>query len=145
MIRVWYSNQLEKLSERLTENLKLGDGGLGSSLFAMPPVVVPNRNIETYLRYEIARGAGIAAGLNFYVPERFQDELLSRCKDREPEPRRLHSAVVRAYFLDLLSDQPSRDSSRSLPDAVRSYLDAAGDNRDARDLHRFQLAGAWRG
>ncbi len=87
------------------------------------------------------RGAGIAAGLNFYVPERFQDELLSRCQDREPEPRRLHSAVVRAYFLDLLSDQPSRDSSRSLPDAVRSYLDAAGDNRDARDLHRFQLAG----
>ncbi|MGO9465304.1 MAG: exodeoxyribonuclease V subunit gamma [Isosphaeraceae bacterium] len=141
MIRVWYSNQLEKLSERLIENLKLGDDGLGGSLFAMPPVVVPNRNIETYLRYEIARGAGIAAGLNFYVPERFQDELLSRCQDREPEPRRLHSAVVRAYFLDLLSDQPSRDSSRSLPDAVRSYLDAAGDNRDARDLHRFQLAG----
>ncbi len=79
--------------------------------------------------------------MNFYVPERFQDELLSRRKEQKPEPRRLHSAVLRAFFLDLLSDQTGRDSSRSLPDAVRSYLDAAGDNHDARDLHRFQLAG----
>jgi len=141
MIHVWYSNQLEKLAERLIGNLNAGDGTSGGSLFSMPPVVVPNRNIETYLRYEIARGAGIAAGLRFYVPERFQDELLSRRKEQQPEPRRLHSALLRAFFLDLLSDQTGMDSSRSLPDAVRSYLDAAGDNHDARDLHRFQLAG----
>jgi exodeoxyribonuclease V gamma subunit len=140
MIRVWYSNQLEKLAGQLIGNLKPGDSTSGGSLFSMPPVVVPNRNIETYLRYEIARGAGIAAGLNFYVPERFQDELLSQCKDQDPAPRRLHSAVLRAFFLDLLSDETGVDSSRSLPDAVRSYLDAAGNNRDARDLHRFQLA-----
>jgi exodeoxyribonuclease V gamma subunit len=141
MICVWYSNQLEKLAERLMCNLKPGDSTAGGSLFSMPPLVVPNRNIETYLKYEIARGTGIAAGLNFYVPERFQDELLSRCQEKQPEPRRLHRAVLRAFLLDLLSNQTGMDSSRSLPDAVRSYLDAAGDNHDARDLHRFQLAG----
>ncbi len=56
MIRVCYSNQLETLAERLVGNLKPGDITAVGSLFSMPPVVVPNRNIETYLRYEIVRG-----------------------------------------------------------------------------------------
>ena len=47
-------------------------------LFEMPPIIVPNRNIETYLKYEIARGAGIAAGLKFQVTEKFLDELLEK-------------------------------------------------------------------
>jgi exodeoxyribonuclease V gamma subunit len=141
MIRVWCSNQLEKLAERLIGNLKSGDNPSGFSLFAMPPIVVPNRNIETYLRYDIARGAGIAAGLNFYVPERFQDELVSTREARVPEPRRLHSAALRAFLLDILSDQADVSRAPGLPDAVRSYLDAAGDNDAARELRRFQLAG----
>jgi exodeoxyribonuclease V gamma subunit len=142
MIRVWYSNQLEKLAGRLMGNLGLGDSASSGCLFSMPPIVVPNRNIETYLKYEIARGAGIAAGLNFYVPEQFQDELLALCQGRQqPERRRLHTALLRACLLDILSDQENPGSAPGLPDAVRSYLDAPGDHRDARDLHRFQLAG----
>jgi exodeoxyribonuclease V gamma subunit len=143
MIKVWYSNQLEQLAERLIANLKLrnGDSTSNFSLFALPPIVVPNRNIETYLRYEIARGAGIAAGLNFHVPERFQDELLSLCKSRQPELKRLHSAALRSFFIDILGDRTGSETVSALPDAVRSYLDAPGDHRDARDLHRFQLAG----
>ncbi len=141
MIRVWYSNQLEKLAKRLIGNITPGGGTSGRSLFAMPPIVVPNRNIETYVKYEIARGAGIAAGLNFFVLERFQDELLGRCEHREPELRRLHTAMLRAFLLDVLSDPIGTNGAPALPDAVRSYLDAAGDDREARDLHRLQLAG----
>jgi exodeoxyribonuclease V gamma subunit len=142
MIRVWYSNQLEELAGRLIANLKLGDSLSGFSLFAMPPIVVPNRNIETYLRYQIACGAGVAAGLNFYVPDGFQDELLMRREKEQPEPKRLHTAVLRAFLLDVLSDQTNVDQrAAALPDTVRAYLDSAGLDHNARDLHRFQLAG----
>ena len=55
---------------------------LTSRLFAMPPIIVPNRNIETYLKYEIARGAGIAAGLKFQMTEQFLDRLASSNKGR---------------------------------------------------------------
>ena len=44
----------------------------------MPPIIVPNRNIATYLKYEIARGAGIAAGLKFQMTEEFLESLIRR-------------------------------------------------------------------
>jgi len=136
MIRVCYSNRLEKLAERLAANLESGETP-GRSLFSMPPIVVPNRNIETYLRYEIARETGIAAGLNFQVPETFLSELLSPTTIEKPTPRLLHGAVLRAFFLDILSDDAARPP---LPEAVQAYLSASGDDPAARDLHRFQLA-----
>jgi len=141
MIRVWYSNQLEKLAERLIGNLKPGDSTSGGSLFSMTRVVVPNRNIETYLKYEIARGEGIAAGLNFQVTETFLGELLPPGTEEEPAPSLLHGAALRAFFLDLFSEDSAASAARPLPQAVRAYLGASGDDPEARDLHRFQLAG----
>ena len=55
-----------------------------SRLFAMPPIIVPNRNIETYLKYEIARGAGIAAGLKFQMTEEFLADLLRQTTLNRP-------------------------------------------------------------
>ena len=65
MMHVWYSNQLERLADRLIENLGKPKRSTTSRLFRMPTIIVPNRNIETYLKYEIARGAGIAAAARF--------------------------------------------------------------------------------
>jgi exodeoxyribonuclease V gamma subunit len=140
MIRVWYSNQLEKLAERLADNLGTADSASGGSLFSMPPIVVPNRNIETYLRYEIARTTGIAAALNFQVQEAFLSELLSSRTSEKPAPRLLHGAALRAFFLELLSDEASAAASRPLPEPVQAYLGASGDDPATLDLHRFQLA-----
>ena len=134
MIRVWYSNQLERLANRLVENLSIGHELSQSRLFSMPPVIVPNQNIETYLKYAVACQAGIAAGLKFHVTESFLAELLPRAKSPY---RLLNRALLRAFFLDVLSEE---SISSPLPEAVQFYLAPAGDNADGYDLRQFQLA-----
>ena len=68
-LQVWYSNRLERLADRLIENLGATNENPTNRLFGMPPIIVPNLNIATYLKYEIARSAGIAAGLKFQMTE----------------------------------------------------------------------------
>ncbi len=136
MMHVWYSNQLERLVDHLIENLGTQGRSPAARLFEMPPIIVPNRNIETYLRYEIARGAGIAAGLNFEVPEQFLKSLLART-DNKPNRQLVSRASLRAFFIEVLS--PESDARHPLPNVVRAYIDAGGTGRDARDLRRFQL------
>ena len=75
-IHVWYSNQLEQLADLLIENVKKTSDSPTSRLFAMPTIIVPNANIATYLKYEIARGLGITVGLKFQMTEQFLDDLL---------------------------------------------------------------------
>ena len=128
MMHVWYSNQLERLADRLIENLGKAKCSTADRLFRMPTIIVPNRNIETYLKYEIARGAGIAAALDFKVPEEFLDSLLVQ-KDSEQFRKLVHHGVLRAFFIDLLSQES--DANRPLPCAVRAYIDAAGGDEDA--------------
>jgi exodeoxyribonuclease V gamma subunit len=136
-IHVWYSNQLERLADRLIENLRKTRDDPKTRLFRMPPIIVPNRNIETYLKYEIARGAGIAAGLKFQVTDEFLNELLET-RDQKPKSKLADGAVMRAMFVDILSDEA--DPGRPLPEVVRTYIDAGGADQDARDMRRFQLA-----
>jgi len=136
-IRIWCSNELERLASHLIENLGMSVESPANSLFAMAPIIVPNRSIETYLKYEIARGAGIAAGLKFHVIESFLTELLP-AKDKDGrELKLLNHATLRAFFLDALSGGLAVEP---LPEAVEIYLAAAGEVQDARDLRRFQLA-----
>jgi len=134
-IRVWYSNQLERLAGRLIANLAAREESPTTRLFAMPPIIVPNRNIETYLKYEFARQAGVAAGLKFQVIESFLTELLPK---QEPASRLLTHNALRAFFLDVLSDES--DAARALPKEVRNYLDQGGHDPGARDLRHYQLA-----
>ncbi|MHC5541162.1 exodeoxyribonuclease V subunit gamma, partial [Singulisphaera rosea] len=135
MIHVWYSNQLERLAGRLVANLGASREDARSRLFAMPPIIVPGQVLENYLRYEIAQGAGIAAGLEFYVPETFLRSLLPT--QAWPEVKLLDEWALRAFFLDGL--EVGANAIR-LPEPVRAYLDAAGGDVDARELRRFQLA-----
>ena len=61
-MQVWYSNQLERLADRMIENLGETNESPTNRLFAMPPIIVPNPNIATYLKYEIARSSGDRGG-----------------------------------------------------------------------------------
>ncbi len=135
-MQVWYSNQLEQLADRLIENLGETNESPTTRLFAMPIIIVPNRNIETYLKYEIARGAGIAAGLNFQMTEQFLEALL-RQTNVEPAPKLVKGNTLRAFFLDVLSEDSG--TVPPLPDTVCTYLAGGGADQDARDLRRFQL------
>lgn len=135
MIRVWYSNHLERLAERLSGNLDTAERNPAAGLFERPPIVVPNPQIATYLKYEVARRAGIAAGLSFQVTEQFLATLLPPAN---PPMRLLDRASLRALFLEILG--AGTEAGRPLPGPVRTYLDAAGDDAAARDLRQFQLA-----
>ena len=134
MIRVWYSNQLERLGNRWVENLSTGHELSQRRLFSMPPVIVPNQNIETYLKYAVACQAGIATGLKFHATESFLADLLPRSK---PPYRLLNHALLRAFFLDVLSEE---SISPPLPEAVQFYLSPASNNAGRYDLRQFQLA-----
>jgi exodeoxyribonuclease V gamma subunit len=135
MIRVWYSNQLERLAEILSGHLDAARRDPAADLFERPPIVVPNPQIASYLKYEVARRAGIAAGLSFRVTEEFLGTLLPPSR---PAKRLLDRASLRALFLEVLGE--GADADRPLPGPVRAYLDAAGVDLEARDLRRFQLA-----
>jgi len=95
-------------------------------------IIVPNRNLETYLTLEIARSTGIAVNLSFDFWERF----LSRRHARTQPPTRLIRAEnLHAAILHRLEDPAD------LPPTVRRYLDAPPDDRRSRDQQSFQLAG----
>ncbi len=134
MIEVWYANHVERLSERLIENIATTDEDPRVRLFAMPTIVVPTPALETYLRYQIAREAGVATGLVVHTIDSFVESLRPR---RSSSTRLLDREQLRIFFLDLLLHQ---GGTISLPGPVQRYLDAAGDNLDARDLRGFQLA-----
>jgi exodeoxyribonuclease V gamma subunit len=140
MIQVWCSNRLESLAGRLIDNLRDRGSSPVTRLFAVPPIVVPNRNIETYLKYEIARGAGVAAGLVFHVPEIFLGELLCEKQEGTSRAKLLHQGALRAFFIEVLSEPSSSAETGLLPEPVRVYLESAGDDPEALDRRRFQLA-----
>jgi exodeoxyribonuclease V gamma subunit len=135
-IQVWYSNQLEVLADCLMVNLGEANSSPTDRLFNMPTIIVPNPNIATYLKYEIAQGVGIAAGLKFTMTEQFFDDLLRRVKVQPPS-KLVRGGPLRAFLIDVLSDGP--DAVSPLPHTVLAYLAAGGDDEDARDLRRFQL------
>ena len=137
-IQVWYSNQLERLADRLISNLELtwSRGPRSLRLFTMPPIIVPNMNIAVYLKYEIARSTGITAGLKFQMLEEFLGDLLHQTK-ATPHPRLVKGSLLRAFFIDVLAGGP--DGVAVLPDSVQRYLSAGGETANAMDLRRFQL------
>ena len=135
-IQVWYSNQLEVLADCLMVNLGETDKNPIDRLFSMPTIIVPNPNIATYLKYEIARGVGIAAGLKFAMTEQFFDDLLRQAK-LYPSSKLVKGGALRSFLIDVLFDGP--DAVSPLPDTVLAYLAAGGDDEDARDLRRFQF------
>jgi exodeoxyribonuclease V gamma subunit len=142
MIRVWVSNRLERLADQLATALvnegEESDAEAVAGLFERPLVVVPNPQIATYLKYEVALRKGIAAGLRFPVLERFHQWLLEEHLTRAGRPRRLvGQATLRSLFLDVLDGRDPE--SAPLPREVKAYL-GAGDDEPSRDLRRFQLA-----
>ena len=136
-IRLWCSNQLEHLAGRLIKNLEDNSSSPTGRLFSPPPIIVPNPSIATYLKYEFARQLGIAVGLRILTVEKFLAELLPENDKQSLRLELLSPGTLRSFFLEILSDT---SSSAPLPAAITSYLAAAGKDRDAIDLRRFQLA-----
>jgi exodeoxyribonuclease V gamma subunit len=133
MLHLVYSSRTESLLEALVADLERHRASRGP--LTPFPLVLPNRNVEAYLRFGIARQTGIAANLEVHYLRRFVRELLERADARL---RLVDAEVLRGLVLGLLLDDEVLGREELAP--VRRYLRAAGESPDAMDLRRFQLA-----
>ncbi|HEX7501143.1 MAG TPA: exodeoxyribonuclease V subunit gamma, partial [Polyangia bacterium] len=133
MIRVCTSHRTEVLLEAFVQNLADERARMGP--LAPVCVVVPNRNVETFLRLKVAERCGIAANLETTFLRKF---LAGVAESAEPDTRVAETAHVEGHLLALLHD----DALLAEPSLahVRAYLAAADGDRDALDRRRCQLA-----
>jgi exodeoxyribonuclease V gamma subunit len=133
MIRVCYSNRTEALLQAFVRNLQRERQSEGP--FAPVRVVVPNRNVETYLRLGVARECGIAANLQVT----FLRRLLAHVAEQAiPNGRVVDAQQIEGHLLALFHDDGFLKQPEMAP--VQDYLLAGGDTRDAVDRRRCQLA-----
>ena len=133
MIRLCYSNATEELLDALA-------GAIGAERAAGHPLdpvrlVVPNANVENYVKLGLAERAGIAANLEVTFLRRF----LARIAERAlPNARAVDADLIEGCLLALFHDDATLAAPVLAP--VRQYLRAAGDSADAIDRRRGQLA-----
>ena len=133
MIRVCCSNRTEALLAAFVRNLQCERQSEGP--FAPVRVVVPNRNVETYLRLGVARACGIAANLQVT----FLRRLLAHVAEQAiPNGRVVDAQQIEGHLLALFHDDGFLKQPEMAP--VRDYLLAGGGARDAVDRRRCQLA-----
>lgn len=133
MIRVCCSNRTEALLAAFVRDLQEERERLGA--LVPTQVVVPNRNVETYLRLGLARACGIAANLQIT----FLRKLLSHvARQALPGSRIVDAQQIELHLLALFHDREFLGQPASAP--VRTYLNAGGSERDAVDRRRCQLA-----
>ncbi len=135
MLRVYYSNRTEELLQAFVESLRTQRARTHATLFEPTHLVVPNRNIETYVKLGMARLTGIAANIQVSFLEAFINELAAQTAGDSQVMHRvlLHDLLLQALLDDMLLSHPELDP-------VRQYLKAAGKNPDAVNLRRFQLS-----
>jgi exodeoxyribonuclease V gamma subunit len=131
-----YSNRTEKLLEALIANLEAAGTRPGASPLDPATIIVPNRQIETYLKFGIARSRGIASNLRTPFLRHFLGEVIELCR---PDARIVAGHRLRGLLLTLLSDPKAlADPDLASP---RGYLLAADDDPDAFALRVWQLSG----
>ena len=142
MIELVYSNKTECLLEDLAGNLQTRKV---SGAHPLDPVelVVPNRNMETWVSLGLAQSMGIAANLRFRRLERFIGEIAAEACPNEIKLVDLDT--IEAAVLTILLDEDMLNDPALQP--VRSYLSSAGISSpdadltaDGADLRRVQLA-----
>ena len=156
MIELVYSNRTERLLDDLADSLRQQRE---SGAHPLDPVelVVPNRNMETWVRLGLAQAAGVAANLNFRRIERFIGEIVAETCPGEFKPVNLDTveAAVLATLLnrDIIGEpelKPVRKYLEStgqpanIPPRADSFEDRSAFDKhltaDGADIRRVQLA-----
>lgn len=131
MIRLFYSDRAPHLAQALAERIRAGRQR-GDHPLEPVPLIVPDQATSSYLKMALAEALGVAANLRVEYLRAYLERLVA---DRV--------GIADAARLELLLvDVLGRAEVLAQPDLapVRRYLDAAGDDRAARDLRRTQLA-----
>ncbi len=124
MLRVYYSNQTEKLLEALIERMREHR----ESFYERVRIVVPNQNMETYLKLALARETGICANVAFRYPR----DLVESLRDGRARQLELEDRILTALF----DDERLRKAEL---EPIQSYLAAGDKSRKGVDIRRVQL------
>jgi exodeoxyribonuclease V gamma subunit len=133
MIHVTYSNRTEQLLQALAAVVRQERAALGP--WEAIQLVVPNRNVETYVKLGLAEHLGIAANLEVA----FLRGLLARlCERVLPGGRLVDARQTEGHLLALFHDEAFIEDPALAP--VREYLLGAGPRPDVVDRRRCELA-----
>jgi exodeoxyribonuclease V gamma subunit len=133
VIHLCYSNRTEELLGALAADLGAARAA-GRGLYEPVPLVVPNPQVETYVKLGVARHNGIAA----HLETRYLRGHLARVViDSAPDVTVVDRAAIEGELLALLHDDRWLAMEELAP--VRAYLAAGGATPDALDLRRYQL------
>lgn len=143
MIRLVYSNHVERLVDVLAARLDRRVES-ASDIFVPQFVVVPNENVEAFLKLQLSQRNGIAANLRFESLLQFFESRLPPtvqvAEDEPPRrPRLVDEDVLHAVLLGLLGEQRVMGRQELWP--LRRYLEVPGEGEGQREMRRFQLAG----
>lgn len=130
MLRVFYSNRTERLLSEFVSDVSDWRARVGP--FEPVHVVVPNSNVETWLRFGLAQKTGIAAHLDVRYLRSFVNDLAKRSGLSVVD-----GALLRGMLLAVLLDDVVDSRPELAP--VRAYV-AGGGGAEASDLRRLQLA-----
>src|SRR5688572_3664070 len=97
MIHLTYSNRTEELLAALVEQISAERAARGP--WEPMRLVVPNRNIETYVKYGLAAHTGIAANLEITFLQRLAERL---ARDVAPGAQLVNARRIEGYLLALL-------------------------------------------
>lgn len=138
-IRLYYSNLTERLAEKLAANLK--DGLAGQDPFHSSTIIIPNKNLEQWLKMAIARRNAIATTLVFPFLEKGLWDLLASIdgRDASAKPALLGQDAAQLLVLSELLGIASDEKELAL---FREYLfDRKGGRQPDYYRKAWQLAG----
>jgi len=126
MLRLYQSNQLERLADRLGEVISepLDD------LFTPETIVVQHQGMGRWLSLQLADRLGICANINFPLPAGFIWQVLELLLPDVPPKTRFNPGAMRWAVFQLLNELKGEGAFAP----VRAYFDKTGENE------QFQLA-----
>jgi exodeoxyribonuclease V gamma subunit len=134
LIRLCYSNRTEALLEALAQDLAAARTA-GHDLYEATPLVVPNPQIETYVKLGIARQNGVAAHLTTRYLRGYLTDVVAKT---DPEVAIIERETIEGELLALFHDARRLNAAELAP--LADYLGAAGEAPDPVDRRRYQLA-----
>ena len=137
MIHLCYSNRSEELLAALAETLAAARAQPGASLFQPTHLVVPNRNVETYVKLGLARALGIAANIETRLLRGFFAQVV---RDSFTDVELCDRPHIQGELLGLLHDDGFLAAPDLEPVRAYIYMGTAGTAPDAVDLRRCQLS-----
>src|SRR5216684_5874206 len=133
MIHLHYSNRLENLIEPLAAVVKRQQ-----SVAPLEPVaiIVPNRVIEQFVRYQLAESIGVAANLRFPF---LRSYLASKLESIDPELKILDADDLQIILFECIRSSRSQNDPELRP--VRDYVDAGSKSDSDVEVRTVLLAG----